>query len=53
MLQVHDEVILEVDPAEAAEVTDLTVDVMRNAADLAVPLEVHVAAGATWADAKG
>ena len=53
VLQVHDEVILEVDPAEAAEVTDLTVDVMRNAADLAVPLEVHVAAGATWADAKG
>ncbi|MCY3892783.1 MAG: DNA polymerase I [Acidimicrobiaceae bacterium] len=53
VLQVHDEVILEVDPAEAAEVTDLTVDVMRDAADLAVPLEVHVAAGATWADAKG
>ncbi len=53
VLQVHDEVILEVDPAESAEVTDLTVDVMRNAADLAVPLEVHVAAGATWADAKG
>ncbi len=53
VLQVHDEVILEVPPDEAAEVTDLTVDVMRNAADLAVPLEVHVAAGATWADAKG
>ncbi|MDE0676128.1 MAG: DNA polymerase I [Acidimicrobiaceae bacterium] len=53
VLQVHDEVILEVDPAEAAEVNDLTVDVMRHAADLAVPLEVHVAAGATWADAKG
>ncbi len=53
VLQVHDEVILEVPPDEAAEVTDLTVDVMRNAAELAVPLEVHVAAGATWADAKG
>jgi DNA polymerase-1 len=53
VLQVHDEVILEVDPAEASEVTELTVDVMRNAADLAVPLEVHVALGATWADAKG
>ncbi len=52
VLQVHDEVILEVPPDEAAEVTELTVDVMRNAADLAVPLEVHVAAGATWADAK-
>ena len=53
VLQVHDEVILEVPPDEAAEVTDLTVDVMRNAAELAVPLEVHVAAGATWADVKG
>ena len=53
VLQVHDEVILEVPPDEAAEVTELTVDVMRSAADLAVPLEVHVAAGATWADAKG
>ena len=53
VLQVHDEVILEVDPAEAAEVNELTVDIMRNAADLAVPLEVHVAVGATWADAKG
>ena len=53
VLQVHDEVILELHPDEADEVTDLTVDVMRNAADLAVPLEVHVAVGATWADAKG
>ena len=53
VLQVHDEVILEVRPAEAAEVTELTVEVMRNAADLTVPLEVHVAVGATWADAKG
>ena len=53
VLQVHDEVIVELHPDEADEVTDLTVDVMRNAADLAVPLEVHVAVGATWADAKG
>ena len=53
VLQVHDEVILEVHPAERAEMTELTVDTMRHAADLAVPLEVHVAAGATWADAKG
>ena len=53
VLQVHDEVILEVPPDEASEVTELTVEVMRNAADLAVPLEVHVALGSTWADAKG
>ena len=53
VLQVHDEVILEVHPAEAAEVTELTVETMRDAADLAVPLEVHIAMGSTWADAKG
>ena len=53
VLQVHDEVILELHPAEAAEVTELTVETMRHAADLAVPLEVHVAMGSTWADAKG
>ncbi|WP_420443383.1 DNA polymerase I [Candidatus Poriferisodalis sp.] len=53
VLQVHDEVILEVHPAEAAEVTELTVETMRHAADLAVPLEVHIAMGSTWADAKG
>ena len=53
VLQVHDEVILEVHPSESAEVTELTVATMRNAADLAVPLEVHVAVGSTWADAKG
>ncbi|WP_420435474.1 DNA polymerase I [Candidatus Poriferisodalis sp.] len=53
VLQVHDEVILEVPPSERDEVTELTVDTMRHAADLAVPLEVHVSAGASWADAKG
>ena len=52
VLQVHDEVILEVRPDEAGEVTALTVEVMRQAADLVVPLEVHVAVGGTWADAK-
>ena len=30
----------------------LVVDLMRHAADLDVPLEVNVAWGATWADAK-
>ncbi|WP_419841093.1 DNA polymerase I [Candidatus Poriferisodalis sp.] len=52
VLQVHDEVILEVRSCDTAAVTELTVDTMRTAADLAVPLDVHVAVGATWADAK-
>ena len=52
VLQVHDEVILEVPPAEHDDVAELTLDVMRGAADLRVPLEVNLSFGATWAEAK-
>ena len=53
ILQVHDEVILEMAPKEHDVVADLTVDTMKNAAELRVPLEVHITSGKTWADAKG
>jgi DNA polymerase I len=53
ILQVHDEVILEVPPAEMDEITQLTLDTLIGAADLSVPLEVHVASGDSWATAKG
>ncbi len=53
VLQVHDEVILEVPPAEEETAAALTVDAMRGACDLSVPLEVNVTWGASWADAKG
>ncbi len=53
VLQVHDEVILEVPPAEEEAAAGLTVDAMRGAADLSVPLEVNVTWGTSWADAKG
>ena len=53
VLQVHDEVLLEVPDAEQAAVGPLTVATMRGAAELRVPLEVNVASGPTWADAKG
>jgi DNA polymerase-1 len=53
VLQVHDEVLLEVPEAEQEKVGRLTVDTMRGAADLRVPLEVNIAFGRTWADAKG
>ncbi len=52
VLQVHDEVLLEVPPEEEAEVEALTVATMREAFPLRVPLEVNVATGATWAEAK-
>jgi DNA polymerase-1 len=51
-LQVHDEVLVEVPDDEHDAVGELTVSVMRGAADLSVPLEVNLAFGGTWADAK-
>ena len=53
VLQVHDEVILEVPPDEEEPVADLTLDAMRGAVDLSVPLEVNLSWGESWADAKG
>ena len=53
VLQVHDEVIVEVPESEHDVVGDLVVGLMRDAADLDVPLEVNVSWGSTWASAKG
>ena len=53
ILQVHDEVILEVPPDEHERAAELTLEAMRGAADLRVPLEVNVSWGASWAEAKG
>jgi DNA polymerase-1 len=52
VLQVHDEVILEVPPSEQDTVGELTRQVMHDAADLQVPLEVNLAFGSSWAAAK-
>ncbi|MDQ2827336.1 MAG: DNA polymerase I [Actinomycetota bacterium] len=52
VLQVHDEVILEVAPPEEQAVSALTLEAMRGAADLSVPLEVNLSWGDSWADAK-
>ncbi|MDQ6696917.1 MAG: DNA polymerase, partial [Actinomycetota bacterium] len=53
ILQVHDEVLLEVPPAEHDAAAELTVETLRGAADLRVPLEVNLSFGQSWADAKG
>ena len=52
VLQVHDEVILEVYPDEYQDVREMTIGCMSGAADLRVPLEVNLATGPTWAEAK-
>ena len=53
VLQVHDEVLLEVEPTELDQVTKLVRVTMGGAFDLRVELAVELATGATWADAKG
>jgi DNA polymerase-1 len=52
VLQVHDEVLVEAPDDERDEVESLTLEAMRNAEQLDVPLEVHCAWGRSWADAK-
>jgi DNA polymerase-1 len=52
VLQVHDEVILEVPPDESEAASEITLDAMHNACQLSVPLEVNLAWGPNWAEAK-
>ncbi|HEY5098288.1 MAG TPA: DNA polymerase, partial [Acidimicrobiales bacterium] len=53
VLQVHDEVLLDVDPDEEDEVSALTERALTGAAELSVPLKVAMAWGSSWAEAKG
>ncbi len=52
VLQVHDEVILEVPPSEHDAAVQLVRETLMGAAQLDVPLDVNLAFGPTWADAK-
>jgi len=52
ILQVHDEVLLEVPPEEHDAAAELVRHAMGGAFDLRVPLEVNLAFGPSWADAK-
>ncbi|HMG42315.1 MAG TPA: DNA polymerase I [Acidimicrobiales bacterium] len=53
ILQVHDEVLLEAVPSEHDTATAVVLDAMSGAVDLQVPLEVNLAFGPSWAEAKG
>ena len=48
LLQVHDELVLEVVPGEREQVEQLLIERMASAAELTVPLDVHVGAGHSW-----
>jgi DNA polymerase-1 len=50
LLQVHDELVLEVDRPDVAATAELLGTVMEGAAQLSVPLETEVRAGPNWDD---
>jgi DNA polymerase-1 len=52
LLQVHDELVLEADPAVLDTVIDLTRRTMEEAVRLDVPLKVETGVGPNWMEAK-
>ncbi len=52
LLQVHDELVLEVDPSGLKEVETIVVNTMEQAVNLSVPLSVEVGVGSNWMEAK-
>lgn len=52
LLQVHDELIFEVAPDDVEPLKELVTEVMEQALELDVPLQVDVSSGNSWFDAK-
>ena len=51
IMQVHDELVFEVDEDEIDAVRDRVVELMNGAADLSVPLRVDAKFGSNWDEA--
>lgn len=51
LLQVHDELVFEVDDSRRDEIRDIVCAEMENVAELLVPLAVEAGFGANWAEA--
>jgi DNA polymerase I len=51
LLQVHDELVFDLFAPEEAQVRAIVEDKMRNAIELAVPIEVEIGVGKTWLEA--
>jgi DNA polymerase-1 len=52
LLQIHDELVFELPPAECERLARLVTEEMAAAANLAVPLKVDIKVGPTWADCE-
>ncbi len=51
LMQVHDELVFEVPAAQAGELTARVTEIMEQAAELSVPLQVDTGTGANWDEA--
>jgi DNA polymerase-1 len=51
ILQVHDELVFEVPPAELPALQALVLDRMKGVCELSVPVDVHVGSGRSWREA--
>jgi DNA polymerase-1 len=52
ILQVHDELIFDVDPEELEQMKELVKEQMENAVSLTVKLKVQIGLGKNWYDLK-
>lgn len=52
VLQVHDEVVVEVEESATDHIVSVVRDTLANAAKLSVPLPVNISVGKSWAEAK-
>ena len=52
ILQVHDELLIEVNKKDVARAKSILKEEMENAAVLSVPLVADISVGDTWYDAK-
>ncbi len=53
LLQVHDELVFEVDRGQVPEVRRTVIEEMEGAMELRVPLKIDVGVGKTWYECKG
>jgi DNA polymerase-1 len=51
LLQVHDELVFEIPESDVDEAKELISDVMQNAMDIGVPLDVEAGIGQNWLEA--
>lgn len=52
LVQIHDELLFEVPESDLEPVREFVVNEMKSAMDLSVPIEVDVASGTNWEEAK-